>query len=135
MPGPETTQPATTPHQPEPAALNISPDEEREMKTWSEERLLQFWRYHVSLKVAQEKEIAPYQSPNGDQQFAEKVNGMILQHLEAVQENPELLNQPFHTQDSTGKTTTPPVAGVAPGVRPGQPVQWKFFIRSNRFRD
>lgn len=118
MPDPETTQPATTPDQSEPAAQNISRDEEREIKTWDDERLLEFWRVHVYLKVAQEKEISPYVSPNGDRQFADKVNGIIRHHLAEVQENPELLDLLFHTQDSTGKTTTPPVAGVAQGADP-----------------
>lgn len=117
MPEPETTQPATTPDQAEPAALNITPDKERELKSWDDQRLSEFWRVHVYLKIAQEIEITPYVSPSGDKPFAEKVNGMIRQHLLDLQDNPELLNL-FFSQESTGESTSPPVAGLAQGADP-----------------
>ncbi len=91
------------------------------MKTWDQEMLEEYWRSYVDrqLDLGDHRD---FQSPTGDRQFQAKVNRIIAEYLDSLL--PENLLKPgaaralHYVQESTGKTTTPPVVGVAQSADP-----------------
>jgi RHS repeat-associated protein len=129
VPGPETTQPATTPDQ---SALDYGIDAafESEMSRWDQAQLEAFWRESLDLTIRYGGAIAAYRSPTGDEAIEARINQIIEDY---VAEHPTL-----QTSDRYGvnraQTTDSSGPNVAQGADPVNLFDGDFVYSATDFQ-
>lgn len=118
MPGPETTQPHTSPDQ-NGNAYSITSDFEKEMKSWDQSHLEAFWKDTVNVLITWNETVLPYTSPSGDTALEKRVNQIIQDRLVELQGNPNLtVAQDAYNLNRADKTTNSSGPNVAQGADP-----------------
>ena len=117
MPGPETTEPATTPDK-SGDSWGVTAADERKMKAEGDDALVSLWSDAVDFLSSQGEPIPPFVSATGDKVFEARVNEIIGNRIREISDNPELVDRGAYVHKSNEPTPPPQVNNVAQGADP-----------------